>query len=159
MAPTDPKFSAHLSPSNAEVEAEKRAKRAARFGTTPTTTDDATKVLDRQKKFGTTEKTDAGVSALDRALPERAVRKRGRKGVDDDGNDDAGANKRRDSRKRKGRGAGGGNGSAAADKDKTPATAPAAAASGRVSKEQATKDKAAAESRRKKWASKLGDAQ
>ncbi|KAL8689196.1 MAG: hypothetical protein Q9218_005080 [Villophora microphyllina] len=91
--PTD--YTAHIPPSTAEGEAERRRKRAERFGITTTTTEtgtdpaqkaaaeDAIKALERAKKFGTVEGKPA-VKGLDEALPERS-RKRGRGGEDEVG--------------------------------------------------------------------------
>ncbi|EHK97020.1 hypothetical protein M7I_7275 [Glarea lozoyensis 74030] len=60
-------FTAGISQSSADVEAEKRAARAKRFGLT--VDDEAQKLAERAKKFGI-EKADETVKGLDSALPE-----------------------------------------------------------------------------------------
>lgn len=79
QATSDPpavQFSAGLTQSDADKEAEKRAARAKRFGITASATtgddDDAAKKAERAKKFGTAEEEKAErVKGLDSALPER----------------------------------------------------------------------------------------
>ncbi|KAI4200780.1 MAG: hypothetical protein LQ350_003688 [Teloschistes chrysophthalmus] len=88
--PTD--YSAHIPPSTYEGEAERRRKRAERFGivttaaendTAKAAAEDAIKALERAKKFGTGEGKPV-VKGLDEALPERS-KKRGRGGEDEGG--------------------------------------------------------------------------
>lgn len=128
--PTD-SFSNNLPSTSISTELEKRKARAARFGTAPAsaptdssaaaaaptdstkepTDDEDAKAAARATRFGTDtkavmeeEKVERGVKGLDSALPERAVRKRGRgrEKDGDEGNDRQG--KRIDSRKRDGKG-------------------------------------------------------
>ncbi|TVY71526.1 Uncharacterized protein LSUE1_G009312 [Lachnellula suecica] len=75
--PEEPKedFSIGIQQSDADKEAEKRAKRAKRFGITED--DEATKLAERAKKFGLDTK-ESVVEGLDSALPERKAGKRGR---------------------------------------------------------------------------------
>ncbi|KAL8765736.1 MAG: hypothetical protein Q9194_006478, partial [Teloschistes cf. exilis] len=88
--PTD--YTAHIPPSTYEGEAERRRKRAERFGivtiaaendTAKAAAADAIKALERAKKFGTGEGKPV-VKGLDEALPERS-KKRGRSGEDEGG--------------------------------------------------------------------------
>ncbi|KAL8769642.1 MAG: hypothetical protein Q9209_004439 [Squamulea sp. 1 TL-2023] len=76
--PTD--YTAHIPLTTTEEELEKRRKRAERFNITADA--EATKKLERAKKFGGADPEKPVVKGLDEALPER--RKRGR-GADDDG--------------------------------------------------------------------------
>lgn len=82
-------FAANLPPSEIDTELEKRKKRAARFGTPAEQSDEASKTLERTKKFGGEsaggETGDAqaaavGIKGLDSGLPERMRRERVQKG-------------------------------------------------------------------------------
>lgn len=106
-------FTSHLPASDLSTELDKRKSRAVRFGTAATSTvdEDAQKALDRAARFGTTG--EVAIEGLDRALPERAGRKRGRGLRDGDGAEGEaaadtegreGGAKRRDSRMRERRG-------------------------------------------------------
>ncbi|KAI4102992.1 MAG: hypothetical protein L6R37_004074 [Teloschistes peruensis] len=88
--PTD--YTAHIPPSTYEGEAERRRKRAERFGIVTTAAEsdtakaaaaDAIKALERAKKFGTGEGKPV-VKGLDEALPERS-KKRERSREDEGG--------------------------------------------------------------------------
>lgn len=83
-----PDFSASLSSTSLTAELAKRAARAARFGLADASTknnDEATKALERAKRFGIQGGEGAAVKGLDTALPERGPRKRGRGGEDEEG--------------------------------------------------------------------------
>jgi len=125
--PEKPKvdFTRGLAASSADTEAEKRRKRAERFGIKPEEKADDAKdegkaKAERAKRFGTdgtAEKGEKAVGALDRALPERQERpakgeKRGRD-LKDEGRKEGG--KRVDSRRRDGRNGGGGGGAGKKD--------------------------------------------
>ena len=84
-------FTAGISKSDVDKEAEKRAARAKRFGIAPTTeAEEATKKAERAKKFGLEAGTEETVKGLDSALPERRA-KRGR----EDKGEQAGRNAKR----------------------------------------------------------------
>lgn len=112
---TTPPFTASLSRTSPTTELAKRAARAARFGladshTPSNSTEEASKALERAKRFGGVGGEEEGgnaVKGLDRALPERGARKRGR------GGEEERVGKRRGGRERErknGNGKGGGGG-------------------------------------------------
>ncbi|MCJ1440543.1 MAG: hypothetical protein MMC23_001027 [Stictis urceolatum] len=150
-------FSANLEKSSLEAELAKRKARAARFGIQDADAGEATRTLERAKRFGTAAGGESAggpagseVKGLDMALPERE-RKRGRGAVEQGGRE----GKRRDSRRREGRGAGGGQ----RDKDRTASEARAkrfgaggGGRGGKGNKELSEKDRAAAEARKKRFA-------
>jgi len=88
-APPKETLSQHLAPTDVDKEAEKRAKRAARFGIVEEQKDGgggggdkvpAAKLAERAARFGTSAAADASsaiASSLDSALPDRPARKRG----------------------------------------------------------------------------------
>ncbi|KAL2133605.1 hypothetical protein VTI74DRAFT_2043 [Chaetomium olivicolor] len=75
LEPAKPVFTQNLPPTNAKTEAEKRAARAARFGIATDENSEEAKKAARAARFGV---ANDQVSALDSALPDRPLRKRGR---------------------------------------------------------------------------------
>ncbi|KAL1841925.1 hypothetical protein VTJ49DRAFT_6316 [Mycothermus thermophilus] len=92
-APKPAPFSANLPPTDAQIEAEKRAKRAERFGlkNDPALNEQA-RLAARAARFGLSAEQ---VSALDSALPDRVPKKRGRGAGEGGESGDANANAKR----------------------------------------------------------------
>lgn len=95
-----PDYSIGLAKVDVKTEMEKRKERAKKFGITEEEKpgEEAAKLLEREKRFGTGATTDqnaeAAVSKLDQALPERGARKRGRGGDGEDGGRERGGKRR-----------------------------------------------------------------
>ena len=170
-------FTSHLPPTSLTSELEKRSRRAARFGTLsfssnapptnssdPTATtqketlqeSDARRALERAKRFGT---TPSAVTALDAALPDRGVKRKGehdgdRRGAGKRGRSRPGVQKEPLEKQKEEEGPTAGNGG------KTAAVAGAGAKAKEKSKSEKDKealrekDRLAAEARRKRFAAK-----
>lgn len=143
-APAAPAFTANLAQTDLDAEIEKRKARAKKFGIVEDN-DEATKALERAKKFGTgtagEQSGGAVVKGLDKALPERSERKRGR-----------GAEQGRDDANKKQRGGRGGSGRAV-ERPRGPRREPSGAKiTGTGSSWMNEKDRAAAEARKAKFA-------
>ena len=147
-APVPP--TASLPSTSLDSELAKRKARAARFGLAESS-DDALKALERAKRFGTGGKEDReGVKGLDEALPERngrGGRKRGREEGEGDGNEGRGRGRRRvGGRERVGRGGGGGG------EGRQTRQGGAQGKGNREKEGWSAKDAAAAEARKKRFA-------
>lgn len=142
--PAAPAFTANLAQTDLDAEIEKRKARAKKFGIVEDNVE-ATKALERAKKFGTgtagEQSGGAVVKGLDQALPERTERKRGR-----------GAEQGRDDASKRQRGGRGGRGRPD-ERPRGPRREPSGAKiTGTGSSWMKETDRAAAEARKAKFA-------